>query len=106
MTWVSQDPPLPTGTPGVGLGLMHSGCQAWAPAHVPAPFPSQLQCGPCLALQSSRPSLPPPVPAPVVRPPSLGKRLCSSEGVDLPVPMHPILIFLGKINSPNMSALR
>lgn len=45
-------------------------------------------------------------PWPVVRPPSLGKRLGSSEGVDLPVPMHPILIFLGKINTPNMSALR
>lgn len=96
----------PTGTPGVGLGLMHAGCQARAPAHVPAPAPSQLRCGQCPALQSSMPSRPLPAPAPVVRPPSLGKRLGSSEGVDLPVPTHPILIFLGKINTPNMSALR
>lgn len=96
-------PPAPTGTAGVGLGLMHSGSgpstsQHLLPASSGVPgltefYALAAPASPCQPLPCCQAYVP-------------GKRLCSSEGMDLPVPTHPVLIFLGKINSPNMSALR
>lgn len=51
------------------------------------------------------PILAPPAPTPIVRPQSR-EGSAPQNAVDLPVPMHPILIFLEKINSSNMSALK
>lgn len=88
-------PPLPPGTPGVGPGTRlgpstrPSTCSPPAPPRA-APGFTDL-CAPA---------------APVVRPRSPGERPCSSYGVDLPVPTLLISTVLGKINNPNMSALR
>lgn len=98
-------PGHPLGPLEWGWGPRHSGCQGWAEHMSQHLFPRPPVAGgvgPCGALCP----LPPPALTPVVRSQSQEKGSALLKAVDLPVPTHPILIFPGKINSSNMSALK
>lgn len=100
-------PPVPMGAPGWGWGLRHSGCQAWGLSICPGicsqPGPHCGQYGAFRALCSPCPHQPPPLLSGLS---PWEKGSAFPKVVALPVPMHPILIFPGKINSSNMSALK
>lgn len=106
VVWVSQAPLPPTGPLewgwGTGTQAARSGARAYVPASAPRQPPIWGSVGPFGGLCPSCPMSPHLLSG--LSPQEKGSALPPAVG--LPASVHPVLIFPGKINSSNMSALK